>query len=854
MQELADGGEPDQESYIQAYPELANALRGVFKTLDFVEATSKALNTSQLERGRLLGDYRIIREVARGGMGIVYEAVQIPLNRRVALKVLPTGALLSGNARERFTREAATAGCLHHTNIVPVYGVGEEQGIHFYAMQYIEGHSLSQHLKAMTQAGTTPRQDYFKRVIRWGQQIAGALEYAHGEGTIHRDIKPSNLLLDARDNVWVTDFGLARGDALATITLSGDIIGTARYMSPEQARGGRARLDGRTDVYSLGATLYELLALTPAFDGESREAVLNQIAFADPKPLRQVNGAIPRDLETIVAKCMEKEPTQRYARAADVAEDCRRFAVAEPIQARRTPTIVKTGRFLRRHRRYVLAATLVLVMAVTSAWMAIKVRRVQGRQSLQEGFNAIIFESNYERGARLLDEAESLGIDTPELHLYRGLGPLLETHPQGAFPHLFQALQRAPQHVEATLALAYAHTLSGDFFNGRRVFERVSGREITTALGWLLHGHVQSRIQRSAAIHSYDRAIALQPDFTPAISARATYRGYRLLIEGDRSELEPMLNDFDALVVFRPASSQSYGDRAGGWLFAAAYAVTQPDLRAHRAEWLCSCQKDIAHALAIRDGNDSRAFARQGVYLRYIEDYRGSVDALGKALAAGRASTGGMDPFLVHERVIGLHALGDLETALEEIEPICESAPTMYALALQRAILLAELGRLAEARAVCRETLDRQRGNATALFYTAAVTELLGDPEAAADAISEFAARGMRDSTSEDATGATSELALDYLSGHRSAESLLASAADDPGRRCEFAFMIALRELGQGHRAKGLATLRECIKTGVFIFGEYRYAQVMLARAAADPTWPYWIPRDSSPATLPVEP
>jgi Flp pilus assembly protein TadD len=841
LQELAEGRSPDQEAYVRAHPELADALRGVFKTLDFVEATSRSLDGSKLERDQQLGEYRIVREVGRGGMGVVYEAVQASLNRRVALKVLPAGALLSGSAAERFAREAATAGRLHHTNIVPVYGVGQEQGVHYYAMQFIEGRSLSDHLTALRAGRTTPGRDYFRRVARWGQQVAEALEYAHRQGTIHRDVKPSNLLLDGRDNVWVTDFGLARADALTTITLSGDVIGTARYMSPEQARGGRTQLDGRTDIYSLGATLYELLTLVPAFDGESREAVLNQIAFADPKPLRQISRAIARDLETIVGKCMEKEPERRYQRAQELAEDCRRFASGEPIRARRTPAVVKAARFLNRHRLQASGAVFALVLLVATMLLVVRIRHVQGQRCLDEAFDAILFEQDPGHASQLLDTAASLGVDAPELHLYRGLIPLLNRRPQHAVGHLNEALQRDPENVEAGLGLAYAYTATGDFFNGRRLLERVSEQDIATPLGWLLHGLCLGRIQRSAAIESYNRAIALRPDFTPAISARAIYRGTRLLIEGARAELQPMLDDFDAVVIFRPASSRSYANRAGGWLFAAAYAGTQADLRELHASSLANCERDLEEALARGGANDFYALARQGVYLRYIGDLRGSADAFAQAIAIGRSLIGSSDRFLLHERAIALHGLGEHQTALDELLPVYESSPDPYAIELQRALLLAELGRLDEARRACRTTLQQQRGNATALFLSAAFMELLGDRDAATAVLTEFAARGDVEFTSEDATETTFAPALDYLLGHSDASALLVAAGSDPGRRCEFSFLIALRELGRGNRQAGLAALQGCLDTGVVIFGEHRFAQAMLARAQADPDWPRWV-------------
>jgi tetratricopeptide (TPR) repeat protein len=840
MEELAQGGSPDQERYIREHPSLADALRGVFKTLEFVEATSRSLNAGKLETGQMLGEYRIVREVGRGGMGVVYEAVQTSLHRRVALKVLPPGALLSPNAPERFVREAETAGRLHHTNIVPVHAVGEEQGIRYYVMQYIEGRSLSDHLRRLAAEGTPPGHDYFRRVARWGRQVADALEYAHREGIIHRDVKPSNLLLDARDNVWITDFGLARADACLTITVTGDVIGTARYMSPEQARGGRVQLDGRTDIYSLGAALYELLALRPAFDGDSREAVLTRIAFSDPKPLRQVNPTIPRDLETIVGKCMQKDPDHRYARAADVAEDCRRFLAGESILARRTPLYVKIGRFVRRHRVHVAAALLVLALLTTSIVLRTQMRQAEGQRSLQDGLAAMLLDYNPSEAARHLDRADALGVHTAELFLGRGLIPLLTAQPQRAIEPLTEALRRSPNHVEACQGLAFAYFEMTDDVNGLRFLRRHDESRVHTALGWLLRGHALTHLDGADPIACYDRALDLQADFTPAIEARATFRRQRLLIDGDRAALQPMLDDFDAWVVFRPKSARAYAARATGYLFAAAYAATQPDLREYPAKWLDRCRDDLDRALQMGGDQQADVYGRRGILRRYLGDYAGAAEDLARAVELDRAAAGTEHPGFVHHRVIALHEAGDVQTALSEITPACAEMPSFYPLALQRAILLAEVGRVDEARAACRETLLQHRTSTTAILIAAGVAELLGDSAAAAAALED--ARQRLDSGPPDpGDDPFARPCLDYMSGRIDAETLLGMPGLTPGVRCMMTSLIAMRELGRGNRAEARSALDACLGTGVFVFIHYRFAEVLHARLRADPAWPAWI-------------
>jgi serine/threonine protein kinase len=336
-----------------------------------------------------LGDYRLLREIGRGGMGVVYEAEQISLRRRVALKILPFAGGADSRQLQRFRNEAEAAAHLHHSHIVPVFAVGAERGVHFYAMQYIEGQSLAtligdlaeghekkeaadgnragkdflstQAAVAITTEHSTRSHQFFRRVATIGKQTAEALEYAHQMGVIHRDIKPANLLLDARGEVWIADFGLAQFQNQAGLTMSGELVGTLRYVSPEQAMAKRGLVDHRTDIYSLGATLYELLTLQPVFDGKDRHALLHQIGFDDPKPPRAVDPSIPFELETIVLKALAKSPADRYGSAQELADDLERFLEDKPIQARR-PSLAERGRkWMRRHPSVVAASLLLLV-------------------------------------------------------------------------------------------------------------------------------------------------------------------------------------------------------------------------------------------------------------------------------------------------------------------------------------------------------------------------------------------------------------------------------------------------------------------------------------------------------------
>jgi serine/threonine protein kinase/Flp pilus assembly protein TadD len=408
---LEAGRAPDREEFLARHaaiaPHLADCLRG----LEFVRQAAGALDDpaeapaaevirdGEASPPAALGDFRIVRQVGRGGMGVVYEAEQLSMRRRVALKVLPFAAALDARALQRFKNEAQAAGHLQHTNIVPVYSVGCERGVHFYAMQYVEGQTLaaliadlgrhSNRAAAEPPVATGPyvpstepaavatqpvaglstmhshrEPAFFRAVAQLAIQAAEALEHAHQMGVVHRDIKPGNLMVDGRGNLWVTDFGLAQFQTDASLTVSGDLIGTVRYMSPEQALAKRILIDHRTDIYSLGVTLYELLTLRPAFAGKDRQELLRQITFEEPCRPRRLNRALPPELETIVLKAMEKNPADRYATAQALADDLRRWLEDKPIQARRPSLVQRARKWGQRHRAMVRTAAVCLLVTL----------------------------------------------------------------------------------------------------------------------------------------------------------------------------------------------------------------------------------------------------------------------------------------------------------------------------------------------------------------------------------------------------------------------------------------------------------------------------------------------------------
>jgi serine/threonine protein kinase len=477
------GERPALAEYVERYPHLAADIREVLPALVEVEQVKEDHEEAAEQAAappapalQQLGDFRILREVGKGGMGIVYEAEQVSLGRHVALKVLPKSLLPDARAKRRFEREAKAAAKLHHTNIVPVFGVGEQDGLPYYVMQFIQGLGLdavldelkklqpgnaksgpfaagelrvsrkelspAQMARSLLTGDFVCREDhpaeeaaariedtvckenvraesgrpspladsvalssssvmlpgrsrdgskaksgqptYWQSVAAIGVQVAEALEYAHRQGVQHRDIKPSNLLLDTQARVWITDFGLAKADDQQNLTHTGDLLGTLRYMPPEAFEG---KTDARSDVYSLGLTLYELLAFRPAFAEKERNRLIKQVTTCEPPRLRKLNRHVPQDLETIVHKAMDRLPGQRYQSAADLAADLQRFLDDEPIHARRARLPERCWRWCKRNPVVAGLATAVFVLLAAVAVVAsvgyVQTRLALGREAIE---------------------------------------------------------------------------------------------------------------------------------------------------------------------------------------------------------------------------------------------------------------------------------------------------------------------------------------------------------------------------------------------------------------------------------------------------------------------------------------
>jgi serine/threonine protein kinase/Tfp pilus assembly protein PilF len=652
-----------------------------------------------------LGDFDLIKEIGRGGMGVVYEARQISLKRRVALKVLPPGLGLPDRAVQRFEREAQAAAGLHHTNIVPVYATGEDRGSHYYAMELVEGQSMAQVLDdlrgeqsnplmeatvtqvggSMADAPSAPEptttsdstslsdssagsRKWFDTVAKLLADVADALHYAHDMGVIHRDVKPANLLLSGDGRLCLTDFGLARLTQEPGMTVSGSFLGTPAYMSPEQVAVGRVQLDHRTDVYSLGAVLYEMLTLQLPFQGDSREQVLSGILSKEPRPPRRLNPRVPLDLETICLKAMEKDPDRRYATAEEMAADLRQYLQRGLITARRAGPLRRAGKFIRRHPLAAVTAAAVIVVAVLGvfAWTASQ------RQSHEAAFRAFadaryfLSQGEYEPGLERVEAALERSPDLVEARLLRARLLMKLRRHDDAVAEARTMLEANPDDWTGHLILALAGSAPESAFRieGIEVDEHLAAVERLapeTADAFQLRALAAE--EAGEAIALLDRALEIDPAHAEALFERSRRHA-------EQKNFEAALRDADRLVSVQPRSAQ--GHRMAGRLY-----LDQHDI-------------------------DS---------------------AIGKFEQALRIDSD--DPITLNERARLYRALGRHEEALADINRAIELDPGYAGSYVQRAVLQMSLGRYDDTIADARTALELKPGYSDAeqlLFETLLTT------------------------------------------------------------------------------------------------------------------------------------
>ena len=635
------GERPNVQAYAEEHPELAAEITEMLTSIAMMEQLSQRESelrhqasavtkpTNRIER---LSEFDLVREIGRGGMGVVYEAIDRTLDRRVALKVLNDSALATPKHVDRFRREARLAAQLHHTNIVSVFGVGCENGTHFYAMQFVEGVSLqdvldglratespvrefadqtssaavgvalalrdglfaeSRNVKRTSTASpestseggrdattaaegsqnaalaqtmqhsdshcsetpdapavsvetetkrsatSDPRNEssrfgiaYWRSVARIGLQVADALHYAHVNGILHRDIKPANLLIDDKGTVWVADFGLAKLAETNDLTQTGDVVGTLRYMAPEQLAG---QADRRTDVHALGQTLYELLTLRPLCDGETYREIFAKKQRTTQAAPRKLNPLIPRDLSTIVQKSTEHEPAKRYDSAKSLADDLQRFLDDRPILARRVTLCEHAWRWCRRNRAMAalaaLSSALVLLLPVVLGWAYVREvsQKEQTERTLSvalDGFDELFraFHDNEVATASALSDSGDVESLTPAM-VTKDTARVLER--MLVFYDRLAEASASSSNTELTIESAKARRRVGDLYQQLGQFSKATEAydEATTRYLALASRDASLRIEIGRIHQAKGTIYAQKLEFRPAM------REYRQALE-----------------------------------------------------------------------------------------------------------------------------------------------------------------------------------------------------------------------------------------------------------------------------------------------------------------------------------
>ncbi len=680
--------------------------------------------------GATLGDFRIVREIGRGGMGVVYEAEQISLRRTVALKVLPAHFTVRPETVERFRREASMAARLQHPGIVAIHAIGEEGGTHFFAMELVDGTPLDRRLDALRESKAAGRPVGSKEAIETAcgiaLQVADALAHAHRSGVLHRDVKPSNILVRRDGSAVLTDFGIARDEGLPSLTATGELSGTAYYVSPEQAQGGRVAVDHRSDVYSLGVTLFELLTLRRPFEGSTVQEVLCKIATVEAPDPRRLAPELATDLATIVRKALEKDPPRRYASADALADDVRAFLEYRPIRARPVSAVQRALRWARREpaKAALLVVLVISIPALGALGLSVRSRqeevaaaRAQARIERVEG----ALEEGYEElGGRRLAETQArferalaedagcveaiAGISLVQLYSGRPEEALALLDARSASSGASRALDRIRSTVLAALGRRdEAESLERGLGEPRGALELFLEGERLRRIG---KGPGADRAASAQAVALLTRAVRVAP------RPRALYEMRLARAAADAGDRDAARDSVEALEAHWPESARS-------WL---TIGIVRVDFDAEGATAAFRRAAEL-------DPGYGAAYANLGRMLSHAGDYDGAVAACRRAME--------LDPSLREapfNLAAALNRLGDSEGTLAALLRALEIDPS-YASAhhLMGRILLRQGDHAASERSL-RLAVEAEPDLAGAHADLAVVLERRGDGAGAIDA------------------------------------------------------------------------------------------------------------------------
>jgi tetratricopeptide (TPR) repeat protein len=803
----------------------------------------------------------------------------------VALKVLSSGLGLTSRAVVRFRREAEAAAGLHHTNIVPIYATGEEDGTHFYAMELIEGPSLDGFIEEMRRGAQPPAAEealpapeparktataslppslvqtlasgapegapppavddgtttlttgggYYDTIARMIAEVADALDYAHDQGVVHRDIKPSNLLLSPSGRLSINDFGLARMLEQPGMTMTGEFMGSPLYMSPEQIAVGRAPLDHRTDIYSLGAALYELLTFQPPFPGERRDQIIAQILHKEPRPPRRLNRKAPVDLETICLKAMEKDPDRRYQTAGQMAEDLRRFTNRFAIRARRAGIFRRTAKWVRR--RPALAAALIVALCAVGA-TGLLAHRVHvskqemtafQRQAALDDALLAAMSGDFDAAEAAIQEAELLEASAGWTRMLRGQVALHRGDSREAVEHLEQAVRLLPDSVAARAMLARACIEEGQADRWYAMLDDLDASVPVTPEDHLFRGWARAYIDPQRAMEDLDEAVRRR-DSSVSRVIRAEVRLQHALETADPDDVASALEDAAIAKGMLPDDLLALVTHLRVHLVAAS-VFRRHGQEVARAEALAEAERD-AGALDRFAGRPVAHYARA-----FCFEYVGRDDA---ALAEWRRACEAphTSRLVAMWYAVALYRSGAFDEALRVLEDYSRWEEEGGA-AISRLYVLTELPEGPSRALAAYRAHPGLPDPGMAMIYHNSVLRLLGHRSEAV-----AASRRLRQGLTPVPGWMQGwyEHLLDYFCDAISAEQLLTLAEDSKWRQCEVHFYIGLDLLAAGDRAGAAEHFRVSVDTYVFEYLEYNWGRAFLTRLRQDPTWPPWVP------------
>ena len=831
--------------------------------------------------GTRLGDFLIEEQIGAGSMGVVYRARQVSLNRLVALKVLPAYLRYSATARARFRREVEAVARLHHTNIVAVYTTGEENGTAFYAMELIDGpplneiiaqlrrdpvpelrsSSIGRHsgedrapthvsdqagaakstpMAAVPDGGSSPASDstivsqsagqYFDTIVTMLADVADALAYAHRNQVVHRDIKPSNLLLSKDGRLHISDFGLARILEEPGVTQTGEFVGTPFYMAPEQISANTTEVDGRADIYSLGATLYELLTLRPPFPGKSRDQVIAQISHVEATSPRRLNRRIPRDLDTICLKALEKDPNRRYQAADQMASDLRNYVNRFAISARRSGPIAKAVKWSRRHRAQSAMLVGACFLALTALFFAHRLQVSQSRWTQaqqQEVFETALLSAmigELDDAHAAIDQAADLGAPEGKIQLLNGLVTLRNGQFPAAYEHSRRAVELMPDDLAARCLLIMTSMQEQLFEEAASIWDDIRSSTPNTLEEQLLLGQVQMYDDPVAGLRRLDEAVLQHRDSVVARLLRGSVRTGRAVDTGDPSDIETALEDL-AIV---------------GELIGANPYVLSRQMRAHLA---AATIYEATQQPAERQKHLRRAAELAEEFLQFPAEWRSRVwRAFYFDYIAEDAKAVAQWQHLREQRifhlVLTLFRMGQYEEALAVCEERLRRHETARWTKFLRALVLSAVSD--SPQAVRR---GYEIGGETSLdpaiehLFTHIVLCIAGQPEEA-----KKASRRLRDSQPSLLHDKWYQHLLEFTSGDRSAEELLVEAGASRTRQNQGHLFIGVTLLSEGDRQAALSHFKQSADLRIMTSINTALSRGLLAQMERDPDWPSWIP------------